>query len=354
MMTRGFSLYLDFLRFGAAFIVLLSHIAYPRFSDGRWLWIRELNLGSDAVIVFFVLSGLVIAHVAKRKHSGLGPFAFDRITRLVSVALPALVLGYGLDRLGAHLAPAIYAGWYYNPLPLWEMMVRGLSFSSEWTGMATRLGTNGPFWSLSYEAAYYTLFAFAFYLRGLRRVALLLAGMLLFGLNILLLMPSWLMGVALHTWIMGRRRPGRFVSMGLAVLPVVAYALALWTDLPGVLSHMTAGLNHALALRFSDEFVWNGWLGLLVTLHLAGMTGLTSDSVAPRRAQVGRWLAGGSFSLYLIHYPVLQFFAVLPLKSGHGWLDDALLLALTLLIGFVFAGLFERRLHTWRAMLRQG
>ncbi|CAA7616061.1 hypothetical protein MCP1_1700002 [Candidatus Terasakiella magnetica] len=31
-----------------------------------------------------------------------------------------------------------------------------------------------------------------------------------------------------------------------------------------------------------------------------------------------------------------------------------MLLALTLLVCFVFAELFERRLHTWRAMLRWG
>ncbi|KPQ22409.1 MAG: two component transcriptional regulator, LuxR family, partial [Porphyrobacter sp. HL-46] len=79
---------------------LLSHAGYPRFTEGRWLWVRELNFGSDAVIVFFVLSGLVIAHVAQEKPGGIGRFAFDRATRLMSVALPALVLGFALDRLG--------------------------------------------------------------------------------------------------------------------------------------------------------------------------------------------------------------------------------------------------------------
>src|SRR6056297_1538081 len=197
-MGRGFSIYLDCLRFGAALIVMLSHFAYPRFSEGRWLWVRELNLGSDAVIVFFVLSGLVIAHAVTVKQGGMARFVFDRATRLLSVALPALVIGFVLDRIGARLAPQLYDGWQYNALPLWEILLRGLSFSNEWGGMATRLGTNGPFWSLSYEAAFYALFAVAFYTQGPRRLALLLAGGLLFGLNILLLMPAWLMGVWLY------------------------------------------------------------------------------------------------------------------------------------------------------------
>nr|WP_309503487.1 hypothetical protein [uncultured Roseovarius sp.] len=73
-MTAGFSTYLNLLRFGAAFIVLMSHFSYARYSGGRWLWIREFNFGSDAVVVFFVLSGLVIALVADRKRTGMGGF----------------------------------------------------------------------------------------------------------------------------------------------------------------------------------------------------------------------------------------------------------------------------------------
>ena len=70
-MTQRFSLYLDFLRFSAAMIVFLSHFAYPRFTDGTYSFIRDLNLGSDAVVFFFVLSGLVIAYTADTKDKTL-------------------------------------------------------------------------------------------------------------------------------------------------------------------------------------------------------------------------------------------------------------------------------------------
>ena len=160
-MTQGFSIYLNLLRFFAAFLVLFSHFAYPRFTGGRWIWVRDLNLGSDAVIVFFVLSGFVIALVADQKKTGFEGFAFDRLTRLMSVALPALVLGFVLDRTGAQISAQTYDNWFYNPLSFTEQMIRGLTFSNEWSGLATRLGTNGPYWSLSYEAAFYALFAVA-------------------------------------------------------------------------------------------------------------------------------------------------------------------------------------------------
>ena len=61
MISPRLSVYLDLMRAIAAFVVLLSHFAYPRFTDGAFLVIRDLNLGSDAVVVFFVLSGFVIA-----------------------------------------------------------------------------------------------------------------------------------------------------------------------------------------------------------------------------------------------------------------------------------------------------
>lgn len=351
-MTRGLSIYLDLLRFGAAFVVLMSHFAYARYTDGRWLWIRELNLGSDAVIVFFVLSGLVIALVAARKQTGLGGFAFDRTTRLVSVALPALIIGYALDRAGALAAPEVYAGWFYNPLSLTEQLWRGLSFSGEWAGMATRLGTNGPYWSLSYEAAFYALFAVAFYLRGVRRAVLLALGALVFGLNILLLMPAWLMGVWLYHRMAAGNLPRGRAALALAVLPVLAYGTALATGVPDALQALTAPLDRALDLRFSDEPIWNAALGLLVVAHLAGMAGVLREGSLARIGPRAAWLAGGSFSLYLIHYPVLQFFGSILPKLGHGALDDLALLAVVLAFCAVFAQAFERPLALWRALAR--
>lgn len=54
------------------------------------------------------------------------------MTRLVSVALPALLLGFVLDRLGAQLGPQFYPAWAHNPVPLWELLLRGVTFSDEW------------------------------------------------------------------------------------------------------------------------------------------------------------------------------------------------------------------------------
>ncbi|WP_288130671.1 acyltransferase [Microbulbifer sp.] len=354
MISKGFSVYLHYLRFTAALVVLLSHFGYPRFSEGRWAWVREFNLGSDAVIVFFVLSGLLIAHVASKSRGGLTQFSFDRITRLVSVALPALILGFALDRLGAFISPEGYDFWYYNPLSLTETLLRGLTFSNEWTGMVTRLGTNGPYWSLSYEAAYYALFAVSFYLRGARRALLLTAGLLIFGPNVLLLMPTWLMGAALYAFIKSGNTVGRTASLALSTVPIAIYATALATDLPATLREYTDPLYPYFDLRFSDEPLWNNFLGLLVTLHLLGVAALTRNYQPTELSQsVSAWLSGGSFSLYLVHFPVIQLLCVLFLPQHSSWTSDFVLLLITITACYLFASVFERPLDRWRAIFRR-
>ena len=64
-MNRGTSAYLDLLRFLCAAIVILVHADWLQI-DGRLPLVWRLpGAGHDAVIVFFVLSGFVIAHVAQ-------------------------------------------------------------------------------------------------------------------------------------------------------------------------------------------------------------------------------------------------------------------------------------------------
>jgi peptidoglycan/LPS O-acetylase OafA/YrhL len=49
--------------------------------------------GHHAVIVFFVLSGFVISYTTDRKDRTFGVYVINRLTRLWSVVIPALLLG---------------------------------------------------------------------------------------------------------------------------------------------------------------------------------------------------------------------------------------------------------------------
>lgn len=350
-MKQGFSVYLDALRFLAAVVVLLSHLAYARFTGGDLQVFRDWDIGSDAVVIFFVLSGLLIARASERD-GNLGRFAFNRATRLWSVLIPVLVLTLLLDKAGSSMAPAAYDGWWYVELPAWEYLLRGFSFSNQWFGDPVRLGTNGPLWSLSYEAAYYAMFGAFVFLTGAARWLCLLLFALISGPAILLMLPIWLIGVLLWKRL---RREEMAISNGAAVLCMlvlpVAYIVGQDMDRPGFVEEITRSI--ALLLRpwggigFSETFLWDTFLALCLALHLYGAARLLK-SVPVVVAGPVRWLAGASFTIYVLHYPLLQFLnAVLPQTFGR----DAILFGLTLAACFVTAQFTERQLGGLRSAL---
>ena len=86
-MNLALSSYLDLTRFGAAVVVALSH-AWPLIHSGySFSW-----PGHAAVVMFFVLSGLVIAYAVDGRDLTLGEYTLHRVARVWSVAIPALLL----------------------------------------------------------------------------------------------------------------------------------------------------------------------------------------------------------------------------------------------------------------------
>ena len=86
-MTNALSFYLDGLRFGAAFTVFLAHYSVQRISGG-FFW-PSFAYGHTAVLVFFVLSGFVIAWVTETRERSLEDYILSRAARLYSVIIPA-------------------------------------------------------------------------------------------------------------------------------------------------------------------------------------------------------------------------------------------------------------------------
>jgi peptidoglycan/LPS O-acetylase OafA/YrhL len=358
-MTRGLSIYLDAIRFFAAVLVLFSHVAYPRFSNGDLQWMRDLNLGSDAVILFFVLSGLVIAHTTCSRNRTWTDYAKARMARLYSVVIPALVVTLACDLIGRAINPAAYDGWWYNGEGIVEQVARAVFFTSQAGGTTLRIGTNGPFWSVAYEAWYYLGFGIAVFTRGWKRAGLLAATLVAAGLNILLLAPCWLAGVALHR-LTGRvdlsAIPAR-TAWALALGPWLAYAVWLAVDLPQTLTLLTYGalggaITPRAAFGFSDEFLWNGCLAILFAMHFLGIMALARDAdwIRRRPEKAIRWLAGATFSIYLFHYPLLTLVHAMPgydaARPSH-YLGAGLV---SLALCFVLAEVSERRLAAWKAL----
>ena len=110
-MNKGFSVYLDLVRFIAACLVYIYH-------SNQRLLVEEIlpasNFGHSSVIVFFVLSGFVITYVTDTKENTWTSYWASRLSRVYSVAMPAIVLTLVLDTFGRNLFPALYASYPYD------------------------------------------------------------------------------------------------------------------------------------------------------------------------------------------------------------------------------------------------
>ena len=348
----GRFLALDSLRGIAAVGVALFHIqavagpsTLPVFRNG--------NLFVD---FFFVLSGFVIAYTAQAKEPSLGAFARSRLARLWSVAVPALILTMALDHWGSLFDPAAYSQWWHQGAdPLWRAF-RALSFTNELWFSSVRPFSNGPWWSLGYEAVYYALFAALFYIPGWKGRAVAGALMLLAGPKILLLAPIWWLGV----WVWQRTQRETLPADKSALLffgTIAAYALFRWSGLPVFLRDATVlalGADNVVTyLHFSDEFLSSYIIGPLVALHFIAAHGLAhalDGLLAPWRKLIV-WFAQSTFALYLLHYPMLRFAdAAFAYDASDPWHVAAVFLGVTGLC-VVIGPVIERTKGPWKALL---
>lgn len=313
-MQRSLSVYLDLLRFMAAIIVVIVHANYDRFTGGLPVFSWLASLGNDAVMVFFVLSGFVIAYVTDTREKLPSEFLIARLARLWSVVVPAIILTVVLDSLGQKLSPAMYDGyWYASEHPILRVLANLLFVNELWFS-SIRLFSNGPFWSIGYEFWYYAIFGCAMFLRGTRRLMVLIPLIFFIGPKILLLFPVWLAGVwAYRTGL--AERLSLLTAAGLFVASMLAYGVFRFLDGPRFLDQMVisiVGREFAMySLTWSRYFLTSYVIGACITLNFIAaraIAGHFPESRVPADRLIV-YLAGFTFSLYLFHYPLLQFFA---------------------------------------------
>ncbi|WP_296951536.1 acyltransferase [uncultured Massilia sp.] len=284
------SLYLDLVRFAAALFVVLYHTWSLTFPDRPFKW-----PGHEAVVVFFVLSGYVIAHAATAPGMTFGLYLQHRIARIVPVAWTALLLALAACLLWPGLPGAESLGWG---------TLSNALFIAQSGPFAVAAPLNPPFWSLNYEVWYYAIFGAWLFAPARWRVALVLAACLLAGPKILLLLPVWLLGVLLY-----RRMPAWKPALAWTCLlaSVAIGVLMTWLDVSDVLrAHLYALVPFAWRAHYSTQFLYDNLLGLVVAMHFAAVSSLGwLPRLVERAARPIRWLAGCTFTLYVFHGPLL-------------------------------------------------
>jgi peptidoglycan/LPS O-acetylase OafA/YrhL len=336
----GLSIYLDLMRFLAATVVLLSHTWSLVFPDFPVPW-----PGHSAVVIFFVLSGYVIGHVSDRPGTTARVYARHRAARILSVSLPALLLAIAIAPfVGTH--PIHAAGdLSMDGATFWRSIWINMFFLGQvWTNNIFP-PYNVPFWSLTYEVWYYAIFG-AWKFGGSKRVLLTLIVAAMAGPLILLMMPVWLLGVALSRR-MPRLSQGQALALFAATL-VLGFAF-FWTNFSINFRQSLAGVfpDFIASLNGSNQFVGDFLLGLIVSAHFIAVASL-GGYLNPllRAAAAIRTLASFTLSSYLYHLPLTVL-----LWNGLGVRSPALFYCL-LFAGIVVLGSFtERQLPFYRRQL---
>jgi len=333
---RELSAYLNLIRCAAALVVLGEHVSSRQLSGG-FLWQMQ-PFGHDAVIVFFVLSGFVIQHVAANSERTLSDYSAARFGRLYSVVLPAIVLTVLCDVIGAHFNPGVY-DMQRETQPLMRVLASATFLSDCWDWNMD-LFSNSAFWSLPYEFFYYVIFAIAVFFQGATRAALLLAAAIIAGPNILMLLPIWLFGVAAYrmsTHVSLNVRAGT-VLWAASVLGILAMGIFEFEGaVPRLNGFPLPSLFSPFDYLTGSLVAVNIYAASFLPLHLARF----SKPIAA--------CAGTTFALYLFHVPLLHLAAAFVQTYWSAIVRGLTISTFALTVSIALSIVTERRKNEWRS-----
>lgn len=355
---------LDLTRWLSAFLVFAGHLRpllfvdYPALENSN-IFLAAFyfitGLSHQSVLVFFVLSGLLVGgevvNKLKQEKFDFMVYSIRRFSRLYAVFPLALVLGCLLDWIGytCFNQSGVYTHkiLYFNvdvlsrvnfPAFLGNLfMLQGVYFPT--------LGSNSPLWSLANEFWYYLLFpllAMAVTVKSRRiRIAVLLAScVIFFGIAHKLFWGFliWLSGVLL--WFLKK--------------PVFKNPL-----IPLLLLLAALAVDRARIFKTLDPVCFDLLFGVIFMLLFNTILFFKDGKALCTR--VNKTMAGFSYSLYLLHVPLIFFFLAIlsqfkniAIKMQPGFVSFALFfmcLALGYGYSYLVAVVTEKNTYAFREFL---
>ena len=355
-MPKQFSIYMNMLRFFAAFVVVISHLDDESLTGSTLIWLRGgIGYGHHAVIIFFVLSGYFVAQSAERSAS-FRDYSIARLSRIYSVVLPMIAIVPVLDLIGQSAEPSLYND---NLLPTVVDFLLSLTLSNMYWFLDRQYFSNEPYWSISYEVAYYALFGLWCFSGGLRSRLLTVALSFVVGPVIMLLFPCWLAGVLLWRY-RERLLVGPRTAVGLFFGSIAVYAACGAGEVFAAMNWGSELAWRALGLadlpwKASRNWATDYLITIMVLAHLIGAVSLARlhrlrvDALG----SPAQWLADGSFALYLFHVPLLLMFGALVGDFRSTSAGMVLILTLSVVSAYALAEISDRRRREWLAATKR-
>jgi peptidoglycan/LPS O-acetylase OafA/YrhL len=347
------SLALDLSRFIAALLVFVHHVS--GFSLGYFWQVGRLS--HEAVVFFFVLSGYVIAYVAADKRKTGEDYAVDRLTRIYSVAVPAILLTLLCDFIGHRISPIAYAMPGKNLVDPVLTIFSALSFTNQ-SWMPISIFSNMPYWSLGFEVWYYAFFGVMIFVKGFKKNLFALGILAIMGPSIILYLPVWLLGVVAYTIQKKFPAPAK-LGAGIALASLLATGVFCIGSVQDTVNHACTGwvgvhfmgrLNET-AIKFASDY----FLGMSMAICIYSL-----PSFIEKRKFFPSWsenpiriAASYTFSLYLFHMPLLFLVSALVPAEKNLPLNLFGALVVTPLIIVVLGYFTEQQKELFRRSIRK-
>lgn len=352
---------LDGLRGVAALVVLVSHalLTSPVLADaihegrpedysaGWWMTYTPLRLiwgGTEAVYIFFVLSGFVLTGPALKAGFSWAGYYRQRLPRLYLPVWGSLLFAAALLALIPRRTLEGASWWTNEHLPV---PVHDALFDAVLLGPVSTL--NAPLWSLTWEVWFSLLLPLYVLAARWTRDSALRAGLFLggafglmaltalTGLNGFRFLPIFALGVLMFVhretlFALGRKLDR--VKGGWPALTAAALLL--------LVSHWLVQASDSMPARVVSGSLLIQVVGAALIVFVV----LCWKPAASRfENQPIQWLGSRSFSLYLIHDPIVGAVAFLLGGQAHPLLTLALALPLSLAAAELFFRAVERPSH---------
>ena len=144
-------LFLEFIRGAAALVVLLYHFLEMHPTSQGAVRHYFSNWGTDAVIVFFILSGLVINISQSNNPKSKKQFLINRLIRIYPQLLAGIILGLLVLYVTGSTMPSV--------LTIIGNLLMISTLKSFMQYIVPCIASNNPIWSLSFEMFFYLVFA---------------------------------------------------------------------------------------------------------------------------------------------------------------------------------------------------
>ncbi len=313
---------LDALRGLAALAVCWKHLT------GSFVLSRVFQVsgmyGWLGVEIFFVISGFVIPYTLYKSGYGVGQyftFVWKRIVRLEPPYLVSILFVILIGYLAAH-APG-YHGGPYRPSTAQVLLHFGYL-----NAFAHYDWLNGVYWTLAIEFQYYLALGLLFPLLCARNPKARYAALAV--LSVLAFIPS---------------KSLMFQYLFLFLLGIVTFQH--WVKLIGTRVYI------GLILVLGSGAVLT--LGVLIAI-VAVATACVISFVRFRQFAVLKFLGMISYSLYLVHLPIVYKLSNLARRVTHGPTQDMLavlvIFTITIMVAYLFYRLVERPSHRWSARIK--